>query len=330
MPASAKNWCFTINNPVTSDKPLEWDVNYVIFQTEKASTGTIHYQGYVELAKQSRLSALKKINSRAAWYPRKGTQEQAIAYCTKKDETYVEGPWEKGEPHTNKQGHRTDLDEACAVAAEEGVRALQEQHPTAYVKYHAGLEKLAHAARVDRLQRKRKEDLVSSTLRPWQQKLMDKLSVPPDDRTIYWYWEATGNVGKTWMAKYLAFTQNAIVLDCSKKADLCYLLRAHTGQCVLFNVTRSVDNEFMGHIYALAESVKDDCVINTKYESCPVPLGPQHVVVFANHEPDYGKWSADRYDVTEIDSSSSAVTQTPVKKQKVPQNHSARVGGGDY
>lgn len=52
-------------------------------------------------------AAMKKILPTAHWEPRRGTQEQAIAYCKKQDDTYREGPWEIGTPKA--QGKRSDL-----------------------------------------------------------------------------------------------------------------------------------------------------------------------------------------------------------------------------
>lgn len=103
------NYLFTINNPTVEDKPLEWEkVKYLIFQKEKGEEGTIHLQGYVCFTQNMRISALKKLNARAHWEKRRGSHAQAKAYCSK-DETRVEGPWEKGEEPA--QGKRTDLAE---------------------------------------------------------------------------------------------------------------------------------------------------------------------------------------------------------------------------
>lgn len=310
-----KNWMFTINNPEESEDPKAWKgVDYLVYQLEQGADGTPHYQGYVELSKKGRISALKKLNPRAHWDRRNGTQAQAIAYCTK-DDTRVEGPWEQGS-QTN-QGKRTDLEAACATAADEGINACRQQHPSEFAKYAKNLQMIAAGAKLDRATLKRKSVYDNVELRPWQNALVAKLSTPPDDRKIIWLWEATGNVGKTWMAKYLAVQNMATVLDCSKAADLKYLLRPHEGDVVVFNLPRCVDEQFRGHVYLLCEQIKDDLVINTKYESCAIPLGPQHVVVFANEPPDYTKWSEDRYDVTEInDTNPFTHTKTKPKAYK--------------
>lgn len=296
---TSKNWCFTLNNPTEEDDPKGWPVKYVAWQLEKGEEGTLHHQGYVELDKTARITGLKKINQKAHWEIRGGTQEQAIAYAQKED-TRVEGPWEQGEKAPGR-GTRTDLAVACEVAMTEGIGALKTQHPTVYVKYHKGFEKLAEGERIKRIKLTMHEQFKDADLRPWQAELNLKLQQPANDRTIMWYHESKGNVGKTWFCKYLKATQDATILSCGKKLDLAYLLRGHTGNVICFNIERSMDMDMFQHLYSICEQIKDDCLVSTKYEPCDVPLGPQHVIVFANVEPDREKWSDDRLDLNQID-----------------------------
>lgn len=290
-------WCFTLNNPGEGDDPKDWKVQYVVWQKEEGKDGTPHFQGYVELDKVARLSAMKKINGRAHWEPRGGTQKQAIDYV-KKEDTRIDGPWELGDK--KEQGKRSDLDMACQTASEEGIAAVRREHPTEFAKYHKGLSLIAKAAKHERVLAAEKLEYESAELRPWQRTLMTYLDSPPAKRKILWFWEAKGNSGKTFMAKYLAATRDALLLDCSRKADLTYMCVDPPGNIVCFNIVRSMDEQFMGHVYGLCELIKDDIVISTKYETQRAVMGPQHVVVFANVEPDRTKWSEDRYSVHEI------------------------------
>ena len=63
----ARDWCFTINNPVQSEQEfLEYlktvsDLRYAVFQRERApETGTEHYQGYFEFNKPKWFNTIKK------------------------------------------------------------------------------------------------------------------------------------------------------------------------------------------------------------------------------------------------------------------------------
>jgi hypothetical protein len=106
---SSKSWVFTINNPTDNQLPNEWqeDVAYAVWQQEEGTNGTPHLQGYLQMKKRSRLSAMKKLSKTAHWEMRRGTHEEALAYCTK-EETRKMGPWTYGRA-TTKSGQRNDL-----------------------------------------------------------------------------------------------------------------------------------------------------------------------------------------------------------------------------
>lgn len=105
-----RNYCFTINNPKYDDYMFiqvlksHKSFRYCIYSIEKSTT--LHIQGYVEFTSPMRLTTLKKLNMRAHYEPRKGTQLQAIEYC-KKSDTHIDGPFEFGTP--SKQGNRNDI-----------------------------------------------------------------------------------------------------------------------------------------------------------------------------------------------------------------------------
>ncbi len=109
--ARYRNVVFTWNNP---DGMLEFDEEtmvYLVYQEEIGESGTHHFQGYCEFTEQLVLSAAKAILGGAQTHieRRRGSQEQAIAYC-KKDDTRLAGaqPQEFGTPRS--QGKRMDLE----------------------------------------------------------------------------------------------------------------------------------------------------------------------------------------------------------------------------
>ena len=144
--AYSKNWCFTINNPdhlLDSPTRPSWaGASYVVYQQEKGEDGTVHYQGYVEFTARKRLTALKKVNPRAHWEARKGSQTDAINYC-KKEDTRQAGPWEIGAPAETQQGKRTDLDAiGQQIIAGTSLREIAMEHPGAYMQYGKGMRDL--------------------------------------------------------------------------------------------------------------------------------------------------------------------------------------------
>lgn len=82
--------------------------SYIVFQKEIApSTGREHLQGYAELFVQTRFSLVKKqFGDGVHLEARKGSQKQAIKYCTK-EASRCQEPKTSGEP--KKQGKRSDL-----------------------------------------------------------------------------------------------------------------------------------------------------------------------------------------------------------------------------
>lgn len=115
----SRNWCFTLNN--YSEEEIQsipnWKCAYVIYGKEVGENGTPHLQGYCELNKVCRLSAMKKLNERAHWESRKGTQKQARDYCME------DGDWvEFGV--LKKQGERNDLDKIRQQAEDDGMRGV--------------------------------------------------------------------------------------------------------------------------------------------------------------------------------------------------------------
>lgn len=141
-------------------------------------------------------------------------------------------------------------------------------------------------------------------LRPWQADLLKKLEEEPDERTINWYWERKGRVGKTAMCKLLCAKYGAI-LTCGKAADMKYMIVKYIEEndgawptMVLFDVPRESMN-FLS--YPGMEEIKNGLFASPKYESQMCIMNCPHVVVFANSEPDYSAMSADRWNVVNMD-----------------------------
>lgn len=69
-----------------------------MYQLERGASGTLHFQGYIEFKASKRLTGcVKAIGGHPHVESRRGTQADAIAYCSKA-ESRVAGPWRFGEP----------------------------------------------------------------------------------------------------------------------------------------------------------------------------------------------------------------------------------------
>lgn len=111
-------------------------------QTEKCpTTGRIHVQAFVQFPKRMRLSTainlLKPNHVEICKDPR-----AAYNYCQKQDTQYAEGWSLKSDSEPAYSGKRTDLQAACEIVKESGVRKLAEEKPEMYVRYSTGFHRL--------------------------------------------------------------------------------------------------------------------------------------------------------------------------------------------
>lgn len=130
-----------------------------------------------------------------------------------------------------------------------------------------------------------------------QQEIIDVIKSEPNDRTIVWICDKTGNQGKTCLMKYCVINHNALVCGSGKGSDaINFIYNADMDKCrvVFFAFPRTVE----GYVsYAALETIKDGMISNTKYETGMKVYNSPHVIVMANFEPDITKLSADRWDI---------------------------------
>lgn len=135
--------------------------------------------------------------------------------------------------------------------------------------------------------------------RGWQLSVMDILNQEPDDRTIHWFWEPNGNVGKSQLCKYLVVKRDAVMLT-GKSNDMFHQLsKLKNPVLVLVDVPRT-SVEYIN--YGAIEQIKNGLIFSGKYEGAQLVFNSPHVIVFANIPPDYSAMSADRWKVYDISS----------------------------
>jgi len=128
--ARAKYWVFTENDnadafvALLEIEGLPTGITYLCGQLEQGTH--LHFQGYLELEARQRINWLKKnLSPTAHFEKRRGTQEEAINYCSKDDPTTVPGTFvEFGIKTDEKKGKRNDLLEAKSLI-EDGADDLQ-------------------------------------------------------------------------------------------------------------------------------------------------------------------------------------------------------------
>lgn len=140
-----------------------------------------------------------------------------------------------------------------------------------------------------------------TNLYPWQQEIYDVIKIEcMDDRTINWYWDSKGKIGKTQFVKYCCFHIKAIMITKGKTSDLVNaIFNADMDETnvVFIDIPRSGGNIVN---YDALESIKNGIISNTKFETGMKLFNSPHVIVFANEPPDLTELSADRWNVVDL------------------------------
>lgn len=136
----------------------------------------------------------------------------------------------------------------------------------------------------------------------WQSHLVDVLLPSFSPRSVHWFHEPVGGVGKSLLVRYLCMTRNAILVA-GKDSDIkcgvsTYTERMGAGpELVIVDVPRCS----AGYVsYSGIEQVANGCFFSSKYESMQVIIEPPIMLVFANVPPDMSKMSYDRWRIFRI------------------------------
>ena len=150
----------------------------------------------------------------------------------------------------------------------------------------------------------------------WQRAVLSLLQTEPDLRAVHWYYESTGGVGKSILARHIVgFAQagRAIVVNGSAR-DIYHRVLSFSEtngppSVVLIDIPRCNRG---GVSYQAIESLKSGLIASSKYEGGQLVFDSPHVIVFSNDPPSWGQLSADRWHVYEIQPNGTASPRSPV------------------
>lgn len=146
------------------------------------------------------------------------------------------------------------------------------------------------------------DPLRGKKLYKYQQRVLDIIEGPVDDRKLYWLWSVKGGIGKSALTKHLVLKHGAMIVGGSWK-DALYaigeaLKRKKKIHTVIFDIPRSQGNKIS---YTGIESIKNGCCFSPKYESASLVFNSPHVLVFANQAPSKENLSWDRWVIYNLD-----------------------------
>lgn len=179
-----------------------------------------------------------------------------------------------------------------------------ERNEDAHIKYVKKDE--THIAGPWTEQAKLRNTLEYEELYTWQKTVVDFCKNYADDRTVNWYWEENGKVGKSALARYFIDNfKECLYVDGGRKEDIAQYvatsgIRNWDNPIILFNIPRQKTTIS----YSAIEALKDGMIFSPKYESGMIRFNSPHIIVFANFEPDEKQlalMSADRWLITKVE-----------------------------
>lgn len=154
---------------------------------------------------------------------------------------------------------------------------------------------------VQNIKKELKDPLEGKKLRKFQKDILELIKEEPDDRTINWFWESSGNVGKTSLIKSCCIRRKDVMVCGGKGNDMrngvLQFIEKNELKVLFIDLSRSVE-EYVS--YEGIEQVKNGLFYSGKYEGGMCVYDCPHVIVFANFEPDKEKLSKDRWNIIEI------------------------------
>jgi len=134
----------------------------------------------------------------------------------------------------------------------------------------------------------------------WQTKVEDIFKTVPNERSIHWFHETLGGVGKSAFVKYMVAKHNCLFCDGGKKSDLINLVfnaDMDNCKCIIWDLPRVNKGKIS---YSTIESVKNGLVCNTKFETGVKLFNSPHIFVFSNFPPEEDALSHDRWIIKQI------------------------------
>ncbi|MDC1405652.1 hypothetical protein N8343_08345 [Akkermansiaceae bacterium] len=287
---------------------------FIVFQHEiSPETGRHHFQGYAQFDRKVRfkkiMAWMKQVDKQHHVEIARSSSTANIDYCTKDaSRAPSTAPIELGASvdleARQGQGQRTDIDELQKFIddghtwfeiAQSHFATVSSMHNFANSYHHMVQEQKAIASL--------KTAFIDINLRPWQISVEVYIKKVPDARKVLWIQDTRGNLGKSFLGRFLQCKHNALILQAMKKTDMIHLISKHIRKTkiVIFDVCRTSEDGAIKVVYEVMESLKNGYLVSGKYDSCAITFEVPHVLIMSNYAPDRRALSADRWKIMDLD-----------------------------
>jgi len=136
--------------------------------------------------------------------------------------------------------------------------------------------------------------------REWQQNIIDMILDKPDNRKINFVVDYGGNMGKSFLVKYIYLKYGCIIADGKKDNVFNQVLNCEDEEylkIILLDIPRH-NLEYLN--YGVIEQLKNGLIYSGKYEGGIRAFRTPHIFIFMNDTPDLTKLSKDRYNIINL------------------------------
>lgn len=257
------------------------EFKYLVYQLERGAGGTRHVQGYVEMKRRSSLNQMKAFFPGAHLEKRKGSQEEARAYCMKA-ESRIEGPFEFGVFKVSCNDNLYDIIQDMRITNKRPLDYLYDC-PNTFDRSKDTLFRVQ--AELNKI---KAMNSWTNSYGSWTEEVESIMAVPCH-RRIIWVYGPTGGEGKTSFARHLVKEKGAFYSPGGKSLDICRLYNYE--DIVIFDIPRCKE-EYLN--YGLLEEFKNGIIQSGKYEPVLKMKDYVEVIVMCNFLPKEGIFSEDR------------------------------------
>lgn len=308
----AIQWCFTLNNYTVDEYDgllglYPENVEYIIIGKEIATTtGTPHLQGYFKLTERKRFNQVKDLCNtvRISLYACKGTAQQNIDYCSKDGDFEERGARPVKEPKKQKMQRIISHLMGGGSKKELVDSDLCHVYVTNRRKIESTIAEIQDEEKRISMTENVRRQLNLCNYKEWEETVIEMMNSQynqSDKRTINWFCDRKGGVGKTeFIEKIRLRSDDVISFRDDPAPEVKYI---YNGQkMVYFDIPR---NAYVN--YCLIETIKDGMFISTKYEPKVKFCKRPSVAVFSNIFPDVTKLSMDRWNIYEFEHNDTVV-----------------------